>query len=85
MPGRPPEDLLEIISFSRADGREVSLAEFPIAQYLGIGETVRAEEVTLSVPDGRSGQDADQRDADPCRGRHGGVGGGDHAGPGAPR
>ena len=54
MPGRPPEDLLEIISFSRADGREVSLAEFPIAQYLGIGETVRAEEVTLSVPDGRS-------------------------------
>ncbi len=54
MPGRPPEELLEVVSFSRADGREVSLAEFPIAQYLGIGETIRAEEVVLSVPDGRS-------------------------------
>ena len=54
MPGRRPEELLEVLSFSRADGRAVSLAEFPIAQYLGIGETVRAEEVTLSVPDGRS-------------------------------
>ena len=54
MPGRPPEELLEVLSFSRADGREVSLAEFPIARYLGTGETVRAEEVVLSVPDGRS-------------------------------
>ena len=54
MPGRRPEELLEVISFSRADGCEISLAEFPIAQYLGTGETVRAEEVVLSVPDGRS-------------------------------
>ena len=38
----------------RADGREVSLAEIPLAQTLGAGETVRAEEVVLSVPDGRS-------------------------------
>ena len=52
--GDPPEQLLEVITFSRADGRESSLAEFPIAQYLGTGETVRAEEVALSVPDGRS-------------------------------
>ncbi len=54
MPGRGPEELLEVVSFSRADGRAVSLAEFPIAQFLGTGETVRAEEVVLSVPDGRS-------------------------------
>ncbi len=54
MPGRRPEELLEVVSFSRADGHEISLAEFPIAQYLGTGETVRAEEVVLSVPDGRS-------------------------------
>ena len=53
-PGRPPEQLLEVISFRRADGREVSLSDFPIAQYLNTGETVRAEEVVLSVPDGRS-------------------------------
>ena len=38
----------------RADGREVSLAEFSLAQLLGNPETVRAEEMTLSVPDGRS-------------------------------
>ncbi len=52
--GRPAEELLEVASFRRADGREVSLSEFPIAQQLGTGETVRAEEVVLSVPDGRS-------------------------------
>ena len=54
MPGRPPEELLQVITFSRADGREISLAEFPIAEYLGTGETVRAEEVVLSLPDGPS-------------------------------
>ena len=52
--GRPPEDLLEVASFRRADGYEVSLSDFPIAEHLGTGETVRAEEVVLSVPDGRS-------------------------------
>ena len=52
--GHPPEELLEVVSFRRADGPEVSLSEFPIAQYLSTGETVRAEEVVLSVPDGRS-------------------------------
>ena len=53
-PGRPPEHLLEVVSVRRADGREVSLAEIPLEQTLGTGETVRAEEVVLSVPDGRS-------------------------------
>ena len=53
-PGRPPEQLLEVVSVRRADGREVSLAEIPLEQTLGTGETVRAEEVVLSVPDGRS-------------------------------
>ncbi len=53
-PGRALEQLLEVICCRRADGREVSLAEIPIAQELRAGETVRAEEVVLSVPDGRS-------------------------------
>ena len=49
------EQLLELLIFlRRGDGREVSLSEFPIAQLLGTGETVRAEEVVLAVPDGRS-------------------------------
>ena len=54
MPGRSVEQLIEVVSFRRADGREVSLGQIPIAQQLRNGETVRAEEVVLSVPDGRS-------------------------------
>ena len=54
MPGHPPEQLLEAVTLRRADGREVSLCEFPIAELLHSGETMRAEEVVLSVPDGRS-------------------------------
>ncbi len=53
-PGSAPEQLLELISCRRADGREVSLAEIPIARQLRNGETVRSEEMVLSVPDGRS-------------------------------
>ena len=53
-PGQSPEDLLEELTFRRADGREVSLREFPLAQALSAGETVRAEEVVISVPGGRS-------------------------------
>ena len=53
-PGSGPEQLLEVISCRRADGREVSLAELPLAQQFTSAETVRAEEMVLSVPDGRS-------------------------------
>ena len=53
-PGHPLEQILEVLSFRRADGREVSLRELPIAEQLGTGETLRAEEVVLSVPDGHS-------------------------------
>ncbi len=53
-PGRPLEQLLEVVSFKRADGRKVSLSEFPITQHLSTGETLRGEEVELSVPGGRS-------------------------------
>ena len=53
MPGRSPEELLEVVTCQRADGHEVSLAEFPLAQQLSSAEKVRAEEIVLSVPDGR--------------------------------
>ena len=43
-----------MLTFRRADGREVSLEEFPLAQALSTGETVRAEEIVLQAPDGRS-------------------------------
>ena len=48
------EQLLETMTVRRADGREVSLQEWPLAEILSAGETVRAEEITLSVPDGHS-------------------------------
>ena len=54
MPGRPVEDLIELITCRRADGREIALDEFPLAQVLSTGETVRLEEIVLQVPDGRS-------------------------------
>ena len=48
-----PGDLLEVLTFRRADGSEVSLREFPMAQLLSAAETVRAEEIVLRVADGR--------------------------------
>ena len=51
---RPPEQLLDVLIVQRADGRRVSLAEIPLAQTMVPGEIVRAEEIVLSVPDGRS-------------------------------
>ena len=53
-PGSSLDELLAVIACQRADGREVSLAEFPLAQQLSSAETVRAEEIVLSVPNGRS-------------------------------
>ena len=53
-PGGSLEDLLEVVVCRRADGREVSLAELPLARQFADPETVRSEEVVLSVPDGRS-------------------------------
>ncbi len=53
-PGQPLDQLTEVITLRRADGQEIAFAEFPLAQALGLGETVRAEEVVLKVPDGRS-------------------------------
>ena len=53
-PDQSAEQLQEALTYVRADGREVSLAEIPMVELLSAGETVRAEEVVISVPDGRS-------------------------------
>ena len=53
-PDQTPEQFLELITVKRADGREISLEEFPLAQVLSTTETVRAEEIVMEVPDGRS-------------------------------
>ena len=52
--GQSPEDLLEVVTCVRGDGRELSIRELPMAEALREGETVRAEEIALRVPDGRS-------------------------------
>ncbi len=48
------ENLLGEISFRRADGREFCLAELPLDQVLKSGETVRAEKISISLPNGRT-------------------------------
>ncbi len=54
-PDGTAEDLLDVMTFRRADGHEVSLKELPLAQVLRAkSETVRAEEMVLSHPGGRS-------------------------------
>ena len=53
-PGFPTEQLLDVITCRHADGREVSLAKSSLARQLEDAEEVRAEEIELSVPDGRS-------------------------------
>ena len=48
------EQLLEVVVCRRGDGREIRLDELPLADEFRNAETVRAEEIELSVPDGRS-------------------------------
>ena len=52
-PGHRLEQLLEVLTCHSSDGREVALAEFPMKRVIDDAVTVRAEEVVLSVPDGR--------------------------------
>ena len=52
--GRPAMELLQVITCRFADGREIALDRIPFAQVLGSAETMRAEEIVLTVPDGRS-------------------------------
>ncbi len=47
-------ELLELVTCRRGDGREIALKQLPLARELSSAETLRAEEIELSVPDGRS-------------------------------
>ena len=51
-PAGNPEDLLSMLSYRRADGRKI--APTKIIEELIAGDTVRAEEIVIEVPDGRS-------------------------------
>ncbi len=48
------EELLDVVTCVRSDGREVSLQGLLLSDSPGAGETIRAEEIVLRVPDGRS-------------------------------
>ena len=54
VPGRSTAQLPEILTFRRAAGQEIALTEFPLVQFMSSATTVRAEEIVLQVPDGRS-------------------------------
>ena len=54
VPGRSLEQLPEILTCRRADGQEIAFTEYPLAQFMSSATTVRAEEIVLQVPDGRS-------------------------------
>ena len=52
--GGSAEQLLDVLTVRRAEGPAFSLEELPLAQLLGAATTVRAEEIVLQAPDGRS-------------------------------
>ena len=52
-PGQSREALLQSMTCRFPDGREITLDELRLAQQLRKTTTVRAEEIVLSVPDGR--------------------------------
>ncbi len=52
--GGSAEQLLDVLTVRRAAGPEFSLQELSLSQLLSPATTVRAEEIVLQVPDGRS-------------------------------
>ena len=53
-PGRSQTEILSVLTFRRPDGREIPLAELPTQRALKSGETVRAEEIIIQLPDGQA-------------------------------
>ena len=53
-PEQSLEDLLGLLTIRRSNGGEVSLMEFPLAEVQGTSERVRAEEIVMAAPNGRS-------------------------------
>ena len=53
-PGRSQAEILSVLTFRRLDGREIPLDELPTERALRSGETVRAEEIIIQLPDGQT-------------------------------
>ena len=54
LPGGTVERLADVVTVRRTDGRVIPMGELSVIQALSTGEAVRAEEIVLEVPDGRS-------------------------------
>lgn len=54
LPGKSFERLPEVASFRRGNGREISFSELPTSRVMQSGEIVRAEEIVICLPSGRS-------------------------------
>ncbi|MDE2752117.1 MAG: ATP-binding protein, partial [Gemmatimonadota bacterium] len=70
-PDQPLEQLLDVLSYVRADGREISLKERPLTELLRTGEVIRVEEIVIRLPGGRSVSTL--LNATPIRSDRGGV------------
>ena len=53
-PGGSPDDLLDVLTIQRGDGREIAMDARARVEALRAGETVRLEEMVIRAPDGRS-------------------------------
>ena len=53
-PGHTLSELLSVMTFRRLDGRDISPEELPTARAIRTGETVRAEEIVIHLPDGQA-------------------------------
>lgn len=50
--GGSASEILDVLTFRRSDGREVSLKETSLVHALSAGENVRAEEISFAIPGG---------------------------------
>ena len=53
-PSRNLPDILKVLTFRRPDGREIVPEDLPTERAIRNGETVRAEEVVIHLPDGQA-------------------------------
>ena len=53
-PGRSQAEILSVLTFRRPDGREIPLDQMPTERAIRSGETVRAEEIVIQLPDGQT-------------------------------
>ena len=54
IPDEDLENLHESLTFTRSDGREIPFADLPGTRALQSGETVRAEEIVIQLPNGNT-------------------------------